>query len=231
MKPFAALVVSILLAGCVTVSGPPAFAPVEPGNLGQLKAELRTYHDNGAYERALAAVIQRAQTYITMRAPQVARPAIVLDIDETSLSNWPQMLANDFGYFSGGTCDDLPRGPCGAVAWERSARAPAIGPTLDLYRAARAANVAVFFITGRREPQRAGTEANLRAAGYTEWTRVVLRAPDSHGGAVDYKSAQRAAIEAEGYTIIANLGDQQSDLDGGHAERTYKLPNPFYFIP
>jgi hypothetical protein len=30
--------------------------------------------------------------------------------------------------------------------------------------------------------------------------------------------------------IIANLGDQFSDLAGGYAERTFKLPNPFYSI-
>ena len=35
-------------------------------------------------------------------------------------------------------------------------------------------------------------------------------------------------LEAEGYTIIGNIGDQLSDLEGGHAERTFKLPNPFY---
>jgi hypothetical protein len=29
---------------------------------------------------------------------------------------------------------------------------------------------------------------------------------------------------------VVNLGDQESDLDGGHAERAFKLPNPFYFI-
>jgi hypothetical protein len=34
-----------------------------------------------------------------------------------------------------------------------------------------------------------------------------------------------------GYTIIANMGDQFSDLEGGFSERTYKLPNPFYYIP
>jgi acid phosphatase len=28
--------------------------------------------------------------------------------------------------------------------------------------------------------------------------------------------------------IIANMGDQASDLAGGHAEKTFKLPNPFY---
>jgi len=32
-------------------------------------------------------------------------------------------------------------------------------------------------------------------------------------------------------TIIVNAGDQESDLAGGYAERAYKLPNPFYYIP
>ncbi|HEX7427555.1 MAG TPA: hypothetical protein VF328_11535 [Mycobacterium sp.] len=30
---------------------------------------------------------------------------------------------------------------------------------------------------------------------------------------------------------MANVGDQPSDLDGGFAEQTYLLPNPFYRIP
>ena len=34
-----------------------------------------------------------------------------------------------------------------------------------------------------------------------------------------------------GYTIVANMGDQPSDLAGGHAERAFLLPNPFYRIP
>lgn len=46
------------------------------------------------------------------------------------------------------------------------------------------------------------------------------------------KTAARIDIESRlGYTIIANIGDQDSDLRGGHAERTFKVPNPFYFIP
>jgi hypothetical protein len=49
--------------------------------------------------------------------------------------------------------------------------------------------------------------------------------------ASDFKAPQRADIEGQGYTIIANMGDQPSDLDGGFAERTYLLPNPFYRIP
>ena len=33
------------------------------------------------------------------------------------------------------------------------------------------------------------------------------------------------------YHIIATIGDQASDLAGGHAECGFKIPNPFYFIP
>jgi membrane-bound lytic murein transglycosylase MltF len=42
--------------------------------------------------------------------------------------------------------------------------------------------------------------------------------------------AARAAWEAEGWTIIATISDQESDL-GPHAERGLKLPNPFYKVP
>jgi len=35
-------------------------------------------------------------------------------------------------------------------------------------------------------------------------------------------------FQKAGYKIIANVGDQQSDLNGGYSERTYKLPNPIY---
>jgi predicted secreted acid phosphatase len=46
-----------------------------------------------------------------------------------------------------------------------------------------------------------------------------------------YKSATRAHIESLGYDIVANFGDQFSDLQGGFADRTFKLPNPNYFLP
>jgi HAD superfamily, subfamily IIIB (Acid phosphatase) len=47
----------------------------------------------------------------------------------------------------------------------------------------------------------------------------------------EFKAPLRAKIAAMGYTIIANVGDQFSDLEGGFAERTFKLPNSFYYIP
>jgi acid phosphatase len=219
-----------LVAACATA--PAADQPAAPlMNLQTLKDQLRTYHDSGAYERDIGVVAEEARAWIVQRAPQVSRPAVVFDIDETVLSNWTRALANDYGYFTDGPCDQLPRGPCGAYAYEDAARGAPIAPMLATYQAARAAGVTVFFITGRREPRRAGTERNLREAGYAEWGEVVLRpAGGPSTPAAEYKSVQRARIEAMGYTIIANVGDQQSDLDGGHAERTFLVPNPYYIV-
>jgi HAD superfamily, subfamily IIIB (Acid phosphatase) len=40
-----------------------------------------------------------------------------------------------------------------------------------------------------------------------------------------------AHIESLGYDIVANFGDQFSDLVGGFADRTFKMPNPNCFLP
>jgi hypothetical protein len=60
---------------------------------------------------------------------------------------------------------------------------------------------------------------------------------DKFKSAREYKSIARAKIfEGGKFTLIANIGDQQSDLaqepgiNEGSAECTFKLPNPFYFI-
>jgi hypothetical protein len=45
-----------------------------------------------------------------------------------------------------------------------------------------------------------------------------------------YKSATRAHIESLGYDIVASFGDQFSDLAGGFADKTFKLPNPNDFL-
>jgi hypothetical protein len=46
-----------------------------------------------------------------------------------------------------------------------------------------------------------------------------------------YKAATRAHIESLGYDIVASFGDQYSDFSGGYADRTFKMPNPNYFLP
>jgi acid phosphatase len=148
--------------------------------------------------------------------------ALVLDIDETTLSNWEEMQKADFAYDSKAF-----------NAWVETAAAPAIPGTLRLYKEAQRMGVGVFFLTGRPEEQRPATEQNLRSQGFTNWQQLMLRTPEEKAlSAEAYKSAERAKIAAQGYTIVESVGDQWSDLKGKpEAEYSVKYPNPFYLIP
>jgi hypothetical protein len=195
-------------------------------NLGTFKVHLLNYKCFGGYERDVARIVARAQAYIIHRSPLAAKPAIVLDIDETALSNWRKIEASDFRF--------VPQCDCGSFSDGADDPADAIDPILKLFDVAKTEGVAIFFLTARtnNDEQRAATAANLRAVGYDGWTDLIMQSPNSDASSIeDYKAAQRADIEARGFRIIANIGDQFSDLAGGHAERQFKLPNPFYYVP
>lgn len=208
----------LLAAGLGSCAAP---ASHEPANLSTAKTAVKAYVDSGAYQADLAAVAKPAKDWIARRAASgVAKPAVVFDIDETTLSNLDHMTRTDWGYQ-----------PAAWSKWVMEGKAPAIRPVLAVYWTARANNVSVFFITGRRQSEKAATARNLRAQGMDGFAEILVR-PDAAKTPIGaFKTAERKRLTDQGYTIIANLGDQQSDLDGGYAERTFKLPNPFYCIP
>jgi hypothetical protein len=203
-----------------------------PLNIGAIKDLLLEYHQK-YYDMDVAAVFDVAQKFVEEYAAQAKRPALVLDIDETSLTNWPNLIADDFGFVIGGNCDVLPSGPCGFNSWILKASAKPLEPALKLFNAAKAKGVAVIFITGRVDAQRDATILNLDHAGFEGWTELRTR-PDRDGllTVQEFKTAERTKVEeGEGYTIIANVGDQFSDVNGDHAGLcTFKVPNPFYLI-
>jgi predicted secreted acid phosphatase len=242
MHPTAALVAAV--TGALIGFAPAALAeppappapiippPVQPANIGDLKFTAIDYYNSGAYLTDLQIAAAPAIAWINEEAPRVDRPAVVFDIDETTLSNWEVLKANDFGRVFNGGCDSLPQGPCGLIAWDQRAQSTVIQPTMDIFTTARDRGAAIFFITGRDETQRAATERNLQAVGYTGYTQLIMEPPGAHYvSAADFKAPQREQIEQRGYTTIANVGDQPSDLAGGFSQQTYLMPNPFYRVP
>jgi acid phosphatase len=198
-------------------------------NLGTLKLKLQRYYactcNCGCYQKELDRQAQVAIDFLDRRAAHKKpdeKMALVLDIDETALSNYKEMAAQDYGYVSSEF-----------DAWEDSAQATAIPGTLRLYQEARRLGVSVFFITGRGEAHRAATEQNLKNVGYASWEGLTLRTAAQSGEAtIAYKSGARKAIADADYRILLNVGDQFSDLKGAPtAEFSVKLPNPFYYIP
>src|SRR5690349_11273007 len=212
---------------------------------------------------------------------KVANRAVVLDVDDTTLTTWNYELYSnwDFNPTTNGVFVGLTSGQFTGNMF------PATPGMLDLADQARAEGYAIFWITGRGDSQHAATIANLQndgAAGYQDIDTVTLNgktvpeidanypAPTpidtGHGGFADglftkppigqypaylnqsqfcaaaiaggtscatipYKSGTRAYIESQGYNIVADIGDQFSDLLGGFSDKTFKMPNPNYYLP
>ena len=207
--------------------------PPPPLNIDLVKKALINYH-NEHYLEDMASAYTVARDYVLARSDRLKKPAIVLDIDETSLSNWDNIEADDFGFIEKGSCSLRPKFACGFDSWIAKGTAPAFTAALDFYNTVHGKHIAVFFITGRTDDQRDTTIKNLHRAGFRDWTGLVTRSRQDkkhNKSIIPFKSAERAKIEENGYTIVATIGDQDSDLAGGHAECAFKLPNPFYFIP
>jgi acid phosphatase len=218
----------VLVALVVTACASSPTAHVE--NLYDVQRNVERYIASGGYDRDFARVVGDARAYLERRAKAATRPAIVLDIDETSLSNWPAYKANGWGRVVNGPCN-AEEGPCGLRAWQALGQSKALRPTLELAKRAKELGVAVFFISGRPPTLREATERNLREQGYS-WDEVILLPTDAKiASAVDFKAPERKKIAERGYTILLSMGDQESDLKGGYAERVFKLPNPVYFLP
>lgn len=203
----------LVFAGCIstrTVTSMP-----------QAKLDLMSYIDSGRYAQDVAEIVKQAKKDLARDLVGVERPALVLDIDETALSNLEYEIGTNFCFTSESWAEFV-----------AAADAPALQPTLDLYNFAQEQGVAVFFVTGRRERSREDTERNLHFAGYGEWQHLYLKSNDYDlPTAATYKTAARQKIVDQGYTIVLNMGDQPSDLEGGLAKRAVKLPNPFYETP
>lgn len=225
----------------------------EPENIGLLVGEIDNYYGatqaadgswqasaHSPYAKDLARVEARAEKDIRNATATTRhhgkKPAIVLDVDDTSLLSFDYERATNYVY-NDATWN----------AYVAKANRPAVFGMPELVAYAKQRGVEVFFLTGLSEPLRAPAVQNLTKAGYhTQLDTAHLFTKDKANPpayladcataaawnctTVQFKEGTRKHLEASGYDIIGNFGDQQSDLTGGHADETYKLPNPTYYV-
>ena len=214
---------------------------------------------------------------------KVANRAIVLDVDDTTLTTWNYELYSNWDFNPASNANFV--GLTGTTFTGNMF--PATPGMIDLVSHAKALGYAIFWITGRGDSQHAATIANLvndATAGLPNIDVVTYNGHDvpevdagyvlptpldtGHGGFADglftkppvgqypayldtpqfcgpyihatpaascptiqYKSGTRAYIESKGYDIVADFGDQFSDLEGGYADKVFKMPNPNYYLP
>jgi predicted secreted acid phosphatase len=228
-------------------------------NIDVLRQQIRNYYgdplntgvaaSDSNYAKEAESVAAAGKRWLNNSHHTTGTKAIVLDVDDTTLLTWNYELFSNWAF-----------NPTTNAQFVNEQRFPAVFGMVDLVATAEREGYAVFYLTGRPATQEQATLGNLTAdgvgvdAGYPKPTTlsdgedglftkpavanypdylVAACAGDPNGSCttIHYKSATRAHIESLGYDIVANFGDQLSDLEGGHADRTFKLPNPNYFLP
>jgi len=207
---------------------------------------LHQFSPTGAYAQQTEGIAAKAEDFLARKAHHSkghhghsGTKAILFDVDDTTLNTYSYEIYSNFVFNPGTNASFVNAGSKSVF--------PAVPGMPDLEAKAIADGYQVFFLTGRSKiatpDQTAGTLANLTDAGYTvDPTHLYLK--DATGATepwlstcaptcttTQYKSLTRKHIESLGYDIVANFGDQFSDLNGGFADRTFKMPNPNYFLP
>jgi hypothetical protein len=267
----ASFVLSVAVGGvAVAATASPAIKTFTPRsanqitNLDVLRQQIRNYYgdplgtgvfaSDGNYAKEASKVARGGTRWLAARAhpwlhTSGKTPAIVLDVDDTTLATWNYEVSVNWAFT-----------PASNAAYVNGQLFPAVPGMVNMVKKAADRGYAVIFLTGRPASQEAATLGNLTVdgigvdAGYPAPTELddgedglftkpavadypqylqTACAGDANGSCttVHYKSATRAHIESLGYDIVANFGDQFSDLKGGFADRTFKLPNPNYFLP
>ncbi|MEU7414083.1 MULTISPECIES: HAD family acid phosphatase [Streptomyces] len=191
---------AVSVAALAALAAPAQAAEAAGATTAAAATSTASKADYATWQKDCQAVMDQALPYLKNRIAAAApgeKQAIVFDIDNTTLET-------DFGF---------------------SYPQPANKPVLDVARYAQDHGVSLFFVTARPGILYWPTEFNLEHDGYEVSGLHVRGLFDLFKDVAAYKTAQRADIENDGYTIIANIGNSATDLSGGHAEKTYKLPD------
>ncbi|KAF5736719.1 hypothetical protein HS088_TW14G00869 [Tripterygium wilfordii] len=189
------------------------------GYIGKYMTSIQYQVDS---ERAVHESIVYLSTSCSLKND--GRDAWIFDIDDTLLSTVPYYKKHRYG----GEKLNL----TSLEEWMSKGKAPALEHALNLFNELKARGVQIILVSSRREHLRSATIDNLVDVGYHGWTGLMLRgADDELKGVKEYKASARKQLIDEGYRIWGIVGDQYSSFEGlPSARRTFKLPNPLYYL-
>ncbi|CAA0827119.1 HAD superfamily- subfamily IIIB acid phosphatase [Striga hermonthica] len=150
--------------------------------------------------------------------------AWIFDIDDTLLSTVPYYKKNGYG--------GKKLNSTSLEEWMKQGKAPALEHSLRLFNRLKGLGVQIILVSSRRECLRSATIDNLVDVGYHGWKSLILRGADDLKKDVQkYKADVRKQLGKDGYRIWGILGDQWSSIEGlPTAKRSFKLPNPLYYV-
>jgi predicted secreted acid phosphatase len=216
-------------------------------NLDSVKATVRAYYNatDGIASKTSSPYISEMKKLTKKWKKKVAtscqktsrhqRAAVVFDVDDTTL--WTYDMEDGAMGFN--------FDPALQNHWVKAKKFPAVPGMTKVVKKAKKAGCTVVGLTGRTKNQAKATLKNLKKVGYHGFTKHNFFFKPKKAKnypkyldckktctTVQYKLDTRKYLEkTRHYTIVANFGDQFSDLLGGHAKKKVKLPNPTYYLP
>ena len=89
----------------------------------------------------------------------------------------------------------------------------------------------IAFLTGRSHVVADITATNLKRVGYDKYDVLITRSDaELNVTAAVFKTNRRAELTQQGFNIVANFGDQWSDVSGDCSGFRVKLPNYIYLV-
>ncbi|CAN4120660.1 unnamed protein product [Withania somnifera] len=152
------------------------------------------------------------------------KDAWIFDIDDTLLSSVSYYKKNGFG----GNKPNV----TALEDWMSQGKGTALPHSVKLFNHLKELGVQIFLVSSRKEYLRSATVDNLVHVGFYGWKSLILRGQEDECKNVQkFKAEVRNKLISKGYRIVGILGDQWSSIVGlPSAKRSFKLPNPMYYL-
>lgn len=189
-------------------------------NLDIVKRKIRHYYQHD-YLAEVNDICTKAMKYLTIK-PET-NDVVIFDIDDTIFSTYPFYEQRDFSRYKNPADLSL-------------SVLPPLSPTIDLYFYLLAQGFNIIFMTGRNEAFREHTTKELakhniipKTSYNNGYLTLIMRETNNTEPGSQFKLRHRKSLSSN-YQIIANVGDQLSDFEGGYNDYIVKLPNYLYLI-
>ncbi len=200
------------------------FSQCSPGeNLDLLKDKIRDYYQHH-YSTEVENICTQTMKHLTTQYSKFTpNDLVIFDIDDTIFSTYPFYEQRDFSRFKHPADLSL-------------SILPPIQSVIDLYFYILTLGLNVILMTGRNEMFREHTTNELakyniiaKTSYNNGYLKLIMRENENNEPGSSLKFRHRKSLSSK-YRIVANIGDQCSDFEGGYNGYIVKLPNYLYYI-
>jgi len=192
--------------------------------LKNIKTKIQTYYEaqdqnkESVYEKEVRTICQTALDKHFKTHKVTEKSAIIFDIDETVLSDYPFFKEKNFEW----TADE-------AFLFRFKKVCTPIRPVRDFFNELKKLGYKLIFLTSRRDTLYQATTENLANTEYVydELILLPIKLFEQHVSHGAWKFEVRKELSKK-YDIIGSVGDSQSDFEGGCCGVMVKLPNYLY---